>query len=264
MTATESSAGPAPGPPTADEAVPLVEFDRADKVYGSGFQALAPIDLVLPRAEITVLVGPSGCGKTTLLRMAAGLSPPSHGRVVRRTERMSYVFQDPTLLAWRPVRANVELVAKLQGVPAAERRARADAAIELVGLRGFERSYPRELSGGMRMRVSLARSLTSAPELLLMDEPFAALDEFNRQKMGAELLDLWRTQRVTVMFVTHSIPEAVWLGHHIAVLGTGPGHLERMFHSPSPPSTDPSAERDDHALRELRTEISTLLGGARV
>jgi NitT/TauT family transport system ATP-binding protein len=246
---------------TAD---PLVAFDAAEKVYASGFRALDPISTDVARGEVTVLVGPSGCGKTTLLRMAAGLTPPTRGAVVRRTERMSYVFQDPTLLAWRSVRANVELVAKLQGVPKAERRGRAAAAIELVGLTGFEKAYPRELSGGMRMRASLARSLTSDPELLLMDEPFAALDEFNREKMGVELLALWRARGVTVMFVTHSIPEAVRLGHQVAVLGTDPGHLVRVFRSPSPPRLDPDAPRDDAALRELRTEISELLGGARV
>jgi NitT/TauT family transport system ATP-binding protein len=251
--------------PAEDQAVdldPLVSFEGADKVYNNGFRALAPIDLRLPRAEITVLVGPSGCGKSTLLRMAAALTAPTNGGLTRRTERMSYVFQDPTLLAWRSVQANVELVAKLQGVPRQERRERARNAIELVGLRGFEKAYPRELSGGMKMRASLARSLTSDPELLLMDEPFAALDEFNREKMGAELINLWRTRHVTVMFVTHSIPEAVRLGHQIAVMGTGPGHLERVFRSPSPPTIAPSAGRDDNALRELRTEISMMLGGA--
>ncbi|MBQ0849296.1 ABC transporter ATP-binding protein [Streptomyces sp. BH-SS-21] len=241
---------------------PLVDFDGADKVYNSGFRALAPIDLRLPRSEITALVGPSGCGKSTLLRMAAGLTAPTSGTMNRRTDRMSYVFQDPTLLAWRSIRANVELVARLQGVPRAERRERAQKAIDLVGLQGFEKSYPRELSGGMKMRASLARSLTSDPELLLMDEPFAALDEFNREKMGAELLHLWRTRQVTVMFVTHSIPEAVRLGHQVAVMGTGPGRVIEVFRSPSPPTTDPAAPRDDAALRELRTEISTMLGGA--
>jgi NitT/TauT family transport system ATP-binding protein len=241
---------------------PLVSFEGADKVYNSGFRALDPIALRLPRAEITVLVGPSGCGKSTLLRMAAGLTAPTNGVMTRRTERMSYVFQDPTLLAWRSVRANVELVAKLQKVPRPERRERAQDAIDLVGLRGFEKAYPRELSGGMKMRASLARALTSEPELMLMDEPFAALDEFNREKMGAELINLWRTRQVTVMFVTHSIPEAVRLGHQIAVMGTGPGHVKQIFRSPSPPTSDPKTERDDNALRELRTEISTMLGGA--
>jgi NitT/TauT family transport system ATP-binding protein len=243
---------------------PLVSFDGADKVYSSGFCALDPITLQLPRAEITVLVGPSGCGKTTLLRMAAGLTAATHGTVTRRTDRMSYVFQDPTLLAWRSIRANVELVAKLQGVPKRERRVRAANAIALVGLSGFEKAYPRELSGGMKMRASLARSLTSEPELLLMDEPFAALDEFNREKMGTELIDLWRARRVTVMFVTHSISEAVRLGHQVAVMGTGPGHLVRVFRSPSPPPVEPSVPRDEQALRELRIEISEMLGGARV
>jgi len=242
----------------------LVEFAAADKVFANGFRALDPIDLSLARSEITVLVGPSGCGKTTLLRMAAGLTAPSSGRLTRRTERMSYVFQDPTLLAWRSIQANVELVARLQGVPRAQRRERARRAIEMVGLTGFEKAYPRELSGGMRMRVSLARSVTSEPELLLMDEPFAALDEFNREKMGDELLNLWRSRGLTVMFITHSISEAVRLGHQIAVLGTQPGHLVRLFRSPSPPALDGASRRDDAALRELRIQISEMLGGARI
>lgn len=249
---------------TAIDTDRLVRFAGADKVYSNGFRALDPIDLDLPRGEITVLVGPSGCGKTTLLRMAAGLTAPTNGTVTRLTDRMSYVFQDPTLLAWRSVQANVELVAKLQGVSRQERRARAKDAIAMVGLEGFERAYPRELSGGMKMRVSLARSITSAPELLLMDEPFAALDEFNREKMGTELLHLWRERSITVMFITHSISEAVRLGHHIAVMQTGPGHLAQLFPSPSPPLRDPSAERDETALRALRIEISEMLGGARI
>jgi len=242
----------------------LAEFIAAEKVFGNGFRALAPIDLTLPKSEITVLVGPSGCGKTTLLRMAAGLTALTGGELIRRTDRMSYVFQDPTLLAWRTVQANVELVAKLQKVSRDVRRERAAKAIDLVGLGGFERSYPRELSGGMRMRVSLARAVTSDPELLLMDEPFAALDEFTRTKMGDELLHMWRVNGLTVMFITHSIPEAVRLGHQIAVLGTRPGHLIELERSPSPPSPDPDAERDEAALHQLALRISGQLGGAKV
>jgi NitT/TauT family transport system ATP-binding protein len=259
------SAGPAAvGVGAGADGSELVEFIGADKVFGNGFRALDPVDLALAKSEITVLVGPSGCGKTTLLRMAAGLTAPSSGRLVRRTDRMSYVFQDPTLLAWRSVQANVELVARLQGVPRAVRRERARAAIEMVGLTGFEKAYPRELSGGMRMRVSLARSVTSEPELLLMDEPFAALDEFNREKMGAELLHLWRLRGLTVLFITHSISEAVRLGHQIAVLGSHPGHLVRVFRSPSPPPAEATAPRDDAALRALRIQLSEMLGGARI
>ena len=241
----------------------LVAFRQADKVYANGFRALAPIDLEVRRGEITVLVGPSGCGKTTLLRMAAGLTEPTSGDAVRSTDRMSYVFQDATLLAWRQVRANVELVAKLQKVPRAERRARADEAIATVGLTGFENAYPRELSGGMKMRVSLARSITNNPELLLMDEPFAALDEFTREKMGAELLRLWREKALSVLFITHSIYEACTLGHQIALMGTGPGHVVETLRSPSPPSADSSETRDDAALRALQQEISIKLGRVR-
>jgi NitT/TauT family transport system ATP-binding protein len=253
---TASSTG-APGPTS------MIEFAGADKVFGNGFRALAPIALTLPEAEITVLVGPSGCGKTTLLRMAAGLTQPSAGSMTRRTDRMSYVFQDPTLLAWRSVQANVELIAKLQKVPTQVRRDRAAQAIAMVGLTGFEQAYPRELSGGMRMRVSLARAVTSNPELMLMDEPFAALDEFNREKMGDELLHMWRERGLTVMFITHSIPEAVRLGHQVAVMGTQPGHLIEVMRSPSPPSADPLAKRDDEALHHLSLEISRKLGGIR-
>lgn len=241
----------------------LVTFHAADKVYGNGFRALAPIDLSVRRGEITVLVGPSGCGKTTLLRMAAGLTDPTSGTMTRDTDRMSYVFQDPTLLAWRNVRSNVEVVAKLQKVPRRERRERADQAIKMVGLDGFQKSYPRELSGGMKMRVSLARSVTSDPELLLMDEPFAALDEFTREKMGSELLRLWREKRFSVLFITHSIYEACTLGHQIAIMNTGPGHVVEVIKSPSPPSLDPNVERDESALRALQEQISIKLGSFR-
>lgn len=241
----------------------LVSFRGADKVYGNGFRALAPIDLSVRRGEITVLVGPSGCGKTTLLRMAAGLTDPTEGTMTRDTDRMSYVFQDPTLLAWRTVQANVEVIAKLQKVPRQERRARAEAAIEMVGLDGFQKSYPRELSGGMKMRASLARAVTSDPELLLMDEPFAALDEFNREKMGAELLRLWRDKGFSVLFITHSIYEACTLGHQIAIMNTGPGHVVEVLKSPSPPSLEPGFDRDERALRAMQEQISIKLGSFR-
>jgi len=252
MTVTESA-------PRQSES--LVTFSGADKVYGNGFRALAPIDLAIQRGEITVLVGPSGCGKTTLLRMAAGLTEPTSGSMTRDTDRLSYVFQDPTLLAWRTVHANVEVIAKLQKVPRAERRA--NEAIKMVGLDGFQKAYPRELSGGMKMRASLARSVTSDPELLLMDEPFAALDEFTREKMGAELLRLWREKGFSVLFITHSIYEACTLGHQIAIMDTGPGHVVDVIRSPSPPSLDPTTERDETALRALQQQISVMLGSFR-
>jgi NitT/TauT family transport system ATP-binding protein len=193
--------------------------------------------------------------------MAAGLTSPTSGNLVRRSDKLAYVFQDPTLLAWRNVRSNVELIAKLRGVDRAERRARADKALRLVGLEQFERALPRELSGGMKMRVSLARAITSDPDLMLMDEPFAALDEFTRDKMASELLRLWRANSFAVMFITHSIREAVAIGHRIVVMGAGPGHVKTIVESPSPPSREEAAPRDERALADLAETISAMLAG---
>jgi NitT/TauT family transport system ATP-binding protein len=255
-----SITAPAPstyGPPASK---PLIEFRQVEKTYSNGFQAVAPFDLAVAAGEIVSLVGPSGCGKTTVIRMAAGLSQVTGGELVRRTEELAYVFQDPTLLAWRNVRSNVELVAKLKGVDKATRRTAATAAIETVGLDKFQRSLPRQLSGGMKMRVSLARAITSAPELMMMDEPFAALDEFTRENMQKELLRLWRVNGFGAMFITHSIAEAVTLGHRIVVMAAQPGRVARIIDSPSPPTVDDAA-RDLAALAETAATISSLLSG---
>ncbi|MEW1957854.1 ABC transporter ATP-binding protein [Kineococcus sp. NPDC059986] len=249
---TRSSAG------TAD----LVVFDGVTKTYGNGFTALAPVDLTIGAGEVLSVVGPSGCGKTTLLRMAAGLSSATTGTVHRATERTSYVFQDPTLLAWRSVQANTELVARIRGVPRAERRRAATEALDLVGLSHVAGSLPRELSGGMKMRVSLARALASDPELMLMDEPFAALDEFTRDRLSDELLRLWRERGFGVMFITHSIREAVKIGHRVVVMAKGPGRVATVVDSPSPPSADPAARRDEAALDALAREIAATLATA--
>ncbi|WP_106214869.1 ABC transporter ATP-binding protein [Kineococcus rhizosphaerae] len=240
----------------------LVTFDGVTKTYSNGFAALAPVDLAIRRGEVLSVVGPSGCGKTTLLRMAAGLSGASTGSVRRNVERTSYVFQDPTLLAWRSVQANTELVARIRGVGRAERRRAASEALELVGLGHVAHSLPRELSGGMKMRVSLARALASDPELMLMDEPFAALDEFTRERMSDELLRLWRERGFGVMFITHSIREAVKIGHRVVVMAKGPGRVADVVDSPSPPTGDPSAPRDEVALDALAREIAATLATA--
>ncbi|MFZ4892958.1 ABC transporter ATP-binding protein [Plantibacter sp. Mn2098] len=254
-----------PADPTAGRAprsnTPVIEFRQVQKTYDNGFQAVAPFDLSVAAGEIVTIVGPSGCGKTTVIRMAAGLSSVSGGELVRTTEQLAYVFQDPTLLAWRSVRSNVELVAKLKGVDKATRSAAATAAIEAVGLGAFERSLPRQLSGGMKMRVSLARAITSAPELMMMDEPFAALDEFTRANMQMELLRLWRLNAFGAMFITHSISEAVTLGHRIVVMAARPGRIARVIDSPSPPTLD-DAPRDLDALAATAAVVSELLSEA--
>ncbi|MTE24580.1 ABC transporter ATP-binding protein [Microbacterium sp. ZXX196] len=248
-------------PDTTAAAEPLIEFAQVEKTYSNGFQAVTPFDLSVGRGEIVSLVGPSGCGKTTIIRMAAGLSKITGGTLTRRTDDLAYVFQDPTLLAWRNVRSNVELVAKLKGVDKATRRDLATRAIETVGLSAFEKALPRQLSGGMKMRVSLARAITGAPDLLMMDEPFAALDEFTRATMQAELLRLWRVNDFSAMFITHSISEAVTLGHRIVVMASKPGRIQAVIDSPSPPTKDGSP-RDERALAELGAHVSTLLAGA--
>ena len=174
------------------------------------------------------LLGPSGCGKSTLLRIVAGLVPPSAGRVRRRGDGpggIGFVFQEPTLMPWATVRENVYLPLRLAGVARPAAAARIDAVLASVGLAGFEQVYPRELSGGMRMRVSIARALVTEPELLLLDEPFAALDEITRFKLNEDLLRLWQAQHCTVVFVTHSVFESVFLSNRIVVMTPRPGRV---------------------------------------
>jgi NitT/TauT family transport system ATP-binding protein len=186
---------------------------------------LDSLGLQVRRGEFVGVVGSSGCGKSTLLRLASGLEVPSIGSLVVATTRVGYVFQDPTLLPWRSVRRNVELPAELERVPRAERRRRAAEAIRVVGLEGFEHSRPAALSGGMRMRASLARSLMLEPELFLFDEPFAALDELTRERLNVELAQLHQDRGFTALFVTHSIIEAIFLSTRVVVLSSRPGRV---------------------------------------
>lgn len=246
--------------PIADSREPVLQMRGVEKVFRNGYQAITPIDLTVERGEIVSIVGPSGCGKTTVLRMAAGLSEVTAGTLTRNVAEQAYVFQDPTLLAWRSVRSNVELVAKLKGVPKATRRAAAAAAIETVGLSQFADALPRELSGGMKMRVSLARAISSSPDIMFFDEPFAALDEFTRAKMAEVLLDLWRSEGFSALFITHSIEEAVQIAHRVVVMAAHPGRVEQVIESPSPPLLDPHAPRDTDALAGLVRVISAQLG----
>jgi NitT/TauT family transport system ATP-binding protein len=210
-----------------------VELDDVTKIYESGVVALGPLDLRVGRGEFVSLLGPSGCGKSTALRLIAGLTAPTTGRVAlaprtgaaRPGHGIGFVFQEPTLMPWTSVRDNVALPLKLAGVAAAEARPRIEEALAQVGLAEFADRYPRELSGGMKMRVSLARALVTRPEILLMDEPFAALDEITRFRLNDDLLALWRSLRMTVIFVTHSVFESVYLSQRVLVMTTRPGRL---------------------------------------
>ena len=216
-------------------AAPVVVISGAEKIYSTGTRALAPVDLEVQRGEFLTLLGPSGCGKTTLLNLIAGLLAPTAGTLAwwggdfahtgGPGRRLGFVFQAPTLMPWARVAANVRLPLDLAGVERSTAERGAAAALQQVGLGEFAQHFPRELSGGMQMRVSIARALATTPDLLLMDEPFGALDEFTRQRLDAELASLWATRGLTVVFVTHSIYEAVFLSTRIAVMGPRPGRV---------------------------------------
>ncbi|MBT0768404.1 ABC transporter ATP-binding protein [Kineosporia sp. J2-2] len=245
---------PDPTPPDV-----LLDFRDVAMSFGPT-QALTGVDLTVSRGEFVSVVGPSGCGKSTLLRIASGLEQVSAGTATVSSQRIGYVFQDATLLAWRSVRRNVELLAELHHVPKTERAARAAEAIELVGLTGFEKHLPRQLSGGMRMRTSLARSLTLDPELFLFDEPFGALDEITRERLNDELLRLFVRQNFAGLFITHSVAEAVYLSTKVLVMSGRPGTIVDTFEVPFAMPRDPdirfTAEfatlvgKISHALRE--------------
>ena len=210
------------------------------KTYDSGTRALGPLDLAVRKGEFVSLLGASGCGKSTALRIIAGLTAPSAGTVdvPARASRqgIGFVFQEPTLMPWTTVRENVRLPLKLAHVADAESTPRVMEALAQVGLADFADAYPRELSGGMKMRVSLARALVTSPEILLLDEPFAALDEITRFRLNNDLLALWRKLGKTVVFVTHSIYESVYLSQRVVVMTSRPGrvHAECPIASPEP------------------------------
>ena len=210
-----------------------VSLHGVTKVYDSGVAALGPLDLDVGKGEFVSLLGPSGCGKSTALRLIAGLNAPTSGTVgvshragqARAGHSIGLVFQEPTLMPWTTVRENVQLPLKLAHAPTAEANARVHEALTQVGLSDFADAFPRELSGGMKMRVSLARALVTDPDILLMDEPFAALDEITRFRLNNDLLSLWRNLRKTVIFVTHSVFESVYLSQRVIVMTQRPGRL---------------------------------------
>jgi NitT/TauT family transport system ATP-binding protein len=228
MTAVERSSSPAATSPSE----PILAFEGVGKRFADGTDALDGVDLRVAPGEFVTVVGPSGCGKSTLLRIASGLETPTAGTVQVDTNKIGYVFQDPTLLPWRTVQANVELLGELEGLPRAERRRLAAEALELVGLSEFARHLPHTLSGGMRMRVSLARSLTLQPAVFLFDEPFGALDEINRERLNDELLRVFAARAFAALFVTHSVGEAVFLSTRVVVLSGRPGRVLGSFEVP--------------------------------
>jgi NitT/TauT family transport system ATP-binding protein len=238
----------------------LLRFEDVAMTFPNGTTALSGVDLTVNSGEFVSVVGPSGCGKSTLLRIASGLSPATEGETGIRAKRIGYVFQDATLLPWRDVQSNVELLAELNGVSKTERSLKAKAAIELVGLTGFEQHLPKMLSGGMKMRTSLARSLTLDPELFLFDEPFGALDEITRERLNDELLKLFTEQQFAGLFITHSVSEAVYLSTRVVVMSGRPGRIVDEFPVDFPYPRNPELRftpqfaelcgRVSHALRE--------------
>ena len=209
----------------------LVHLSGVGKRFSNGTIAVRSCQLAIPEHSFISLLGPSGCGKSTVLRMIAGLIEPSEGRIdwgaanAASSLDLGFVFQEPALLPWATALRNVMMPLILAKVPRAEAQARARDALTTVGLVGFENSYPRELSGGMKMRVSIARAIVTRPRLLLMDEPFAALDEITRFKLNNDLLNLWLADHFTVVFVTHSVFESVYLSQRVVVMAARPGRI---------------------------------------
>jgi NitT/TauT family transport system ATP-binding protein len=248
---------PSTVPPPRDTAL---TFDRVSMVFPDGTAALDNVSFSLRPRELTSVVGPSGCGKSTLLRIAAGLTAATSGAVTVEADRMGFVFQDPTLLPWRTVLGNTELLLELHGAPRQERRERALEAIASVRLDGFENHHPKRLSGGMRMRASLARWLTLEPSVFLFDEPFGSLDEITRERLNEELLRLFQEKGFAGLFVTHSIFEAVYLSSRVLVMSARPG---RIVADVAVPFGYPRAQelRFDPALAEVAGQVSAALRG---
>ncbi len=242
---------------------PVISIRGAEKTFANGFQGLAPIDLDVAKGEFLTLIGPSGCGKSTLLGLMTKLSQPSSGHMEwadtdEAGRGQSIVFQDATLMPWATIRKNVRLPLDLKAVPRGVANKRVDEALEKVGLSGFDSRLPRQLSGGMRMRTSIARALVTDPDMLLMDEPFGALDELTRNKLDADLLELWRDRGLTVVFVTHSIYEAVFLSTRVVVMAARPGRISTIIDIDEPGPRD-EAFRGSPKFAALCGQLSSAL-----
>jgi NitT/TauT family transport system ATP-binding protein len=253
-----------------DGGAPIVSLRDVAKTYANGVVALQGLTLDVGAGEFLSLLGPSGCGKSTVLRLVAGLGDLSGGTIEWQgadgragipQRDIGFVFQEPTLMPWATVFKNVLLPLKLRGTPAQEASARVHEAIAMVGLGGFEQAYPRELSGGMKMRVSIARALVTHPRVLLMDEPFASLDEITRFKLDNDLLQLWSSQRWTVVFVTHSVYESVYLSTRIAVMTARPGRVASAIAIDAPSPRD-DAFRTSALYNEYCRRVSARLAEA--
>ena len=245
----------------ASTATGYLSFDRIAMVFPDGTEAIRDVSFNVDKGEFVTVVGPSGCGKSTLLKIASGLLDPTRGSVVVDRERLGYVFQDPTLLPWRTVEQNVELLPELHGLGKAERAQLAARAIATVGLKGFENHYPKALSGGMRMRCSLARTLTLNPPLFLFDEPFGAVDEITREHLNEETQRLFVSEGFAGLFITHSISEAVFLSTRVLVMSARPGRIVAEFDVPFPYPRSPELRFEPDFAR-LSGELSHTLRGA--
>jgi NitT/TauT family transport system ATP-binding protein len=252
---------------TSELQVAQVTLASVGKTYGSNPPVLQQIDLTIAKGEFVSLIGPSGCGKSTLLKLISGLTNATSGGIlvdgmtpVNARETVSYIFQDATLLPWRTVTSNVGLGLELEHVSREVRKEKVQSLLELVGLTHVARAYPRQLSGGMKMRVSVARALATKPRLLLMDEPFGALDEMTRDRLNEELLRLKAEQNWTAVFVTHSVAEAVFLSTRVIVLAPSPGRIaqEIAINLPFPRT---SATRESAQFESLVTQVSRALRG---
>lgn len=230
-------------------------------VFPDGTHALRETTFDVRAGEFVTVVGPSGCGKSTLLRIASGLTKATSGSISIDPGNVGYVFQDATLLQWRTVEKNVELLAELEGIDKVERARRAAENIALVGLDGFEKKYPKQLSGGMKMRCSLARSLVMDPKVFLFDEPFGALDEITREKLNDELLSLFQRKGFAALFITHSIYEAVFLSTRVLVMSARPGRVVGDFKVPFGYPRSPDL-RFEPEFAELTGQVSHALRGA--
>ena len=249
---------------TQETPPPVIELEGVDKRYGDGPLILDKVSFSAQRGDFVTLIGPSGCGKTTVLRLIAGLSPVSAGRIsvdgapAGTVEKLSFVFQEPTLLPWLSVQGNVEVPQRLHGAGRAQRAEIARRSLELVGLSDRTGYFPRQLSGGQKMRVSIARALSVSPRILLLDEPFGALDEMTRDHLNEELLGIRQQLAWTAFFVTHSVPEAVFLSNRILVMSANPGRIHDEVPVDLPyPRTEET--RESAPFQKLVAEVSRIL-----